>query len=397
MFYSNNSIWLIQFILSIYHKRLNREPLMDNTLLSIGNTTTLELDYEAGTSKLILTKPSEPNLMNLFKEQLSTLEGVTVCLSGGLDSQFTANLAKHFCKDVNAVCFRFLWDGNVINADDVLTATQFAELIDLDLHFEDIDAKDHLENNLNEYTRRYRTMSPQISVQLAAIKKSKFNDRILMLGGEAPTVAVSADFNNVFLSRKHYLNEDGSPQDGIGWASPTFYFNFSAPFTILEQEHGIHIIKDPFLLTPEILYAGYYQNKYAIESFGKVIEVTTGVKTNIEVYKQMYYKSFEEFDYIFPISKRTGFENLKFHLASQTGNYDEFDERYRIPLYNVARESTWYNPSVLDQGRSPSAKASKISRLTKFEGIDPTELEDIILNSVREVEPKACNIYQFDW
>ena len=370
---------------------------MDNTLLSIGNTTTLELDYESGTSKLILAKPNEPNLMNLFKEQLSSLNGVTVCLSGGLDSQFTANLAKHFCKDVNAVCFRFIWEGNVINSDDVLTATQFAELIDLDLHFEDIDAKDHLENNLAEYTRRYRTMSPQISLQLAAIKNSKFNDRVLMLGGEAPTVAVSADFNNVFLSRKPYITKEGTLQDGIGSSSPNFYFNFSAPFTLLEQEHGMHIIKDPFLLTPEILYAGYYQNKYAIESFGKIIEVTTGVKTNLEIYKQMYYKSFEEFEYIFPISKRTGFENLKFHLASLTGNYDEFDERYRIPLYGVARETTWYNPIVLDSGRVPAVKTSKISRLTTFEGVEESELEDAILNSVREVEPKACNIYKFDW
>ena len=69
--------------------------------------------------------------MNLFEEQLGKLEGVTVCLSGGLDSQFSANLAKKFCKDVNAVCFRFMWNDIVMNADDVVTAQEFANKIDL--------------------------------------------------------------------------------------------------------------------------------------------------------------------------------------------------------------------------------------------------------------------------
>lgn len=374
---------------------MNREPLMENTTLSIGNTTACELDYESGTTTLTLTKPSEPNLMNLFKEQLGTLDGVTVCLSGGLDSQFTANLAKHFCKDVNAVCFRFMWEGNVINADDVLTATRVAKLLDIDLHFEDVDAKHHLENNLVEYTTRYRTMSPQISLQLAAIRQSKFNDRVLMLGGEAPIIAVSKDFNNVYLGRKTYVNEDDSVVEGIGLSTSHFYFNYSAPFTVLEQEHGMHIIKDPFLLTPEILYAGYYQNKYAIESFGKVYVSTTTAKCNTDAYKKVYYSSFEKFKYIFPIAKRTGFETLKLYLASETGNFDEFDERYRIPLYNVARETTWFNPAIISSDRVPTVKAKKV--LQKFEGIEPTELEDIILNSVREFEPTACNIYNFDW
>ena len=371
---------------------MNREPLMENTTISIGNTTTVSLDYESGITTLNLSKPSEPNLMNLFEEQLSSLEGVTVCLSGGLDSQFTANLAKHFCKDVNAVCFRFIWEDNILNADDVMNATQFAKLIDLDLHFEDIDVKDHLENNIVEYTTRYRTMSPQISLQLAAIRNSKFNDRILMLGGEAPIVAVSEDLNNVYLARKTYVNEDGSL---IGLSAPNFYFNYSAPFTVLEQEHGMHIIKDPFVLTPEILYAGYYQNKYTIESFGKVYAYTTNAKTNSDEYKKAYYKSFEDFKYIFPIAKRTGFENLQFHLASQTGNYDEFDELYRIPLYQVAKETTWFNPATLSSNRVPILKTKKV--LQRFEGIDQTELEDIILNSVREVEPAVCNIYRFHW
>ena len=99
---------------------------MDNTNISIGNTKTIELDFEAGSTDVYLQKPSQPNLMDLYEEQLSGLDAVTVCLSGGLDSQFSANLAKKFCKDVNTVCFRFIWDGVVMNADDVVTAKQFA-------------------------------------------------------------------------------------------------------------------------------------------------------------------------------------------------------------------------------------------------------------------------------
>ena len=337
--------------------------------------------------------------MNLFEEQLSSLKKVTVCLSGGLDSQFSANLAKKFCKDVNAVCFRFMWEGNIVNADDVMTATQVAELLDLELHFEDIDVKDHLENNLIEYTRRYTTLSPQISVQLAAIKNSKFNDRTLIMGGEAPTIWVSSDRNQVFLNRKNYFDKDGNPLGTLASAS-NFYFIYQAPFTTLEQEHGLHIIKDPFLLTPEILYAGYYQNKYAIETFGKICEIepdgkSRGVKRNFDVYKEMYYKSFEDFSYIVPIAKRTGFENLKFHLASHTGNFDEFDDMYRVPLLNIAKETTWYNPRLYS-ANSRSTFSTKVNPI-HFVGDDSTEIEDAILNSVREHEPVACNIYNFDW
>ena len=367
---------------------------MENTTLTIGNTRTVELDFETGTTDVYLEKPSQPNLMKLYEEQLGNLEGVTVCLSGGLDSQFSANLAKNFCKDVNAVCFRFMWDNIVMKSDDVVTAKQFADKIDLELHYEDVDAREHLEKNLVEYTRKYATLSPQISLQLAGIRNSKFNDRILILGGEAPKCFVSKDQNSVYLERKNYTDEEGNPITPSG-SSSSFYFIFNAPFINLENEHGLHIIKDPFLLTPEILYAGYYQNKYAIESFGQCYEVPTGQKRNADEYKKNYYRSFEEFEYVFPLAKRTGFENLKFYLASQTGNFDEFDERYRVPLLNIAKETSWYNPRLFDSG-SRSAFSRKVNPVN-FRGVDDTELEDIILNSVREAEPTFCNVYNFDW
>jgi len=368
---------------------------MDNYNISIGNTKTIELNFEAGSTDVYLQKPSQPNLMDLYEEQLAGLDAVTICLSGGLDSQFTANLAKKFCKDVNAVCFRFIWDDIVMNADDVVTAKQFADKIDLELHYEDIDARQHLENNLVEYTRKYATLSPQISLQLAAIKNSKFNDRTMMLGGEAPTCVVGKDMNTVYLQRKNYFDEEGNIIDSHHSYPNNFYFIFHAPFIRLEVEHGLHIIKDPFLLTPEILYAGYYQNKYVIESFGKCLVETRGQKRSVEIYKQNYYKSFEDFVFVFPLAKRTGFENLKFHLASITGNFDEFDEKYRVPLLNVAKETAWYNPRLFDVG-SRIAFSKKVSPLD-WHGIDNTELEDIILNSVRETEPESCNVYSFDW
>ena len=66
------------------------------------------------------------------------------------------------------------------------------------------------ENNLVEYTRKYATLSPQISLQLAGIRNSKFNDRILMLGGEAPNCCVSKDKDAVYLERKNYTDEEPS-------------------------------------------------------------------------------------------------------------------------------------------------------------------------------------------
>ena len=78
-----------------------------------------------------------------------------------------------------------------------------------------------------------------------------------------------------------------------------------------------------------------------------------------------------------------------------TGNFDEFDERYRVPLLNVAKETAWYNPRLFDAG-SRSAFSKKINPVN-FNGIHETELEDIILNSIRETEPTSCNVYNFDW
>ena len=141
--------------------------------------------------------------------------------------------------------------------------------------------------------------------------------------------------------------------------------------------------------------AGYYQNKYVIESFGQVVTETSDQRRNPEPYKQNYYKSFEEFDFVFPLAKRTGFESLKFYLASITGNFDEFDEKYRVPLLNIAKETAWYNPRLFDAG-SRISFSKKVSPLD-WHGIDNTELEDIILNSVRETEPESCNVYSFDW
>ena len=42
---------------------------MENTTVTIGNTKTVELDFETGTTDIYLEKPSQPNLMNLFEEQ----------------------------------------------------------------------------------------------------------------------------------------------------------------------------------------------------------------------------------------------------------------------------------------------------------------------------------------
>jgi hypothetical protein len=67
-----------------------------------------------------------------------------------------------------------------------------------------------------------------------------------------------------------------------------------------------------------------------------------------------------------------------------------------VPLLNIARETSWYNPRLFDAG-SRSAFSRKVNPINFHSEDSATELEDIVLNSVRETEPTSCNVYNFDW
>lgn len=358
-----------------------------NDTLSIADFA--EVDYTSGEVNIALESTDTP-LSVLLKENISNKGHITVCLSGGLDSQFSANLAKHYAQSANAVTFRYLWNGSVVNGQDVATAQKLCELLDLDHTIEDFDLQPTL-NNLSEYMQHYRSLSPHISVQLAAIKSSMHIEGTVLMGGELPIVTR--------LSTGEYAIGTGNVYTGgsrIAFGVPTnFYFTHHAPFQFLHIHNGIDVIRDPFMLTASTMYAGLAHNIHTINSKNAVVIRDPGdaLKNSTMQYKKMYYESIDsDFVFVTPLHKHTGFEMLNMHLASQTGNYDEFDTRYRHPQFKNAFNADWVSPTLIDP-------KLHVFRLTNT-NMDETLVEqlDQKLNSEITVEnPTPVNVYSFNW
>lgn len=349
---------------------------MEDLLISCGDPVALDVDYQFGGAK-IYTEPTDKPILELFEDKFSKLDNVTVALSGGLDSQFSANLAKKFTKNPNAVTFKFLWEGNVVNPTDVCHAIEFANKIDLDLTIEEIDLQKIFQYELENLLLHYRSISPQISAQVYAIKNSQFKDNTFLLGGEIPTVFITEGEVSHF-------------QPTVS----TFHFTNTAPFILLESLNGMHVIRDPFFMSPEIMYQALMHNATVIKKNSKCMFARSDAKTNTFAWKRLFYNEFEDFVYINPLSKRTGFESLKFHFASETGNYDQFDVLYRNTLWKKVVDMPWATPNIIPTGSTYPAISTK-HKATKLS--NRKLLQDNINKEIKGLNLKECNTYTFDW
>jgi hypothetical protein len=362
---------------------------MDSQIVTLGDPTTLSVDYASGEAHLYMEKPSA-DIHTLFEREFSKYDHITVLLSGGLDSQFSANLAKRYAKSMNAVCFRFIWDGRVINATDIVNAQEFATVIGIDLDYEDFDLSYHYDNEQLEYLTHYRVYSPQLSAYIAAIKQSKHIMGTVLMGGEAPMVFMDNDEPR--LVGKFYNSDDRLMSFG---QISSMYLSHYAPFTFLDVLNGIPVIRDPFMMSPEIMYAAYAQNAKVITEnssahFTHTSENVDTLQINTQVYKTMYYKSFG-FDYVVPLNKRTGFESLRFHLACVTGNYDEYEKRYRRPIAKAMTTMPWASTRVF------SSEDRLGKGVVKNVFHDDGNIEKTIKDAIKELTLTPTNYYNLDW
>jgi len=163
--------------------------------------------------------------------------------------------------------------------------------------------------------------------------------------------------------------------------SPEFFNRFIAPFEIFNSDSEYKIIKDPFLITPEIYYLSIRRNLDVIEKNCSVACLDTrNTNTSFWPYKQMYYASFG-LDLSVPLKKRTGFEPLKTHLASETGVYNEFDLRYRSQLLEACRREKWFG---IDRPRA------------KYVGVELPKLLEQATALIGQITPTNCNSYDFE-
>ena len=358
---------------------------MEDTLTIQDNIA--EVNYTTGEVKLVV-QHTETALCDLLKKNFSGKGHITVALSGGLDSQFSANVAKHYADSMSVVTFRHLWDGAVINGQDVATAQNFCEKAGIDFVVEDFDVKHLLSTELMEYSNHYRSISPHITTQLAAIKRSQHIKGTLMLGGEAPIAGIDQEGNVKVMSVPGIASHPN--------ARPThFVFTHYAPFEFLHIHNGIEVIRDPFWISPDTLYAACMHNMHTMQQHKSAFHLGNNdtVKSSTTPYKVNFYTSInKDFVFVPPLFKQTGFEPLNMYLASQTGNYDEFDLRYRHPVLKNIFSTDWASPTMFDEKTHTFRKAK-----TVLEGAVLEDMEAVLTEGVADIALQENNTYQFSW
>lgn len=349
---------------------------MTSKIVKYGSPTTVEIDYTEGTTNFYVSAPENTDIFAHWETALADMPEFTVCLSGGLDSQFATNVALALDKKLDIVTFEFKWDGTTVNAYDVLTARDFCRLKGLpDPRNVSVDIKDFLNNKLLGHAEKYRLNSPQVAAQLYAMEQLAPKSPLL-LGGDMMGIGFcNGTVTNPYDSR--IITPDAT-------YTPAKFKHTDGPFYILAEELNIPVVRDVGLLSPEIFYLMLHRHTKIIEETGTYINTLNSPTTaNAYHYKQAYYESFG-FEFLTPLSKKTGFEVLKAHMASETGVYDQFDKDYRDPVINLMK-----NKQLFGLG----AEAGK----TFFNGNDYASILTEMQNLYNNNDLKPANIYSFDW
>lgn len=349
---------------------------MTSKIVKYGSPTTVEIDYIEGITNFYVSKPKNTDIFAHWETALKDMPELTVCLSGGLDSQFATNVALALGKTLDIVTFEFVWEGTTVNAYDVLTARDFCRMKGLpEPKYIPVDIKDFLDNKLLEYAEKYRLNSPQVAAQLYAMEQLSPSTPLL-LGGD---IAIHGFYNDVVcnpLDTKRVIV-------GTNYA-PAKCKHTDGPFYILAEELGIPVIRDIGLLSPEIFYLMLSHHVQTMANTGTYFNtVSTPTMSSSFRYKHEFYKSFD-FEFLLPLSKKTGFENLKSHMASETGVYDQFDRIYRAPVEKQAKDKKLFGLGDT-QGR------------TFFNGNDYNLLLDEMQSFYDNNKLTQANMYNFDW
>jgi len=315
--------------------------MVTNTL-SIGSPETFFFDFSEGISNIHIEEPNNYDIQHHFQKALEPYKNkpITLLLSGGLDSQFAFNVFNRYCEDVKCVTFRFMWDDSVVNPGDVVSSKIFADHMGADHTYVDFDLRDFIEDNhVLDFSKQYYFNSPQIATHAKCIS-SISNDSTFVIGGEVP---IFGYFNGQCFP-PGYKSKKGVTGMRIE-QDKDLYKRRYVPWLNFAKQNNIDLIVDPMFMSREILFLSYYHNMRVLKKYNELPYMINDKKFRYDIYdyKIKYYKAFDWAEYKIPFRKETGFELLRIHYMKQKGDLDEFNKRYRVPLWRHNERTEWYN------------------------------------------------------
>lgn len=299
--------------------------ITNNNILNIGTPPSIVHDYNTGSVVSHFNK-TESGLIELWRNNLSATDTYQLYLSGGIDSQFTAQILKQLNLKFTCLIFDLLWDNVTVNSHDLLVAKRFAELNNFAYKIVELDLKQFLESE--EYvdlSLKYRTDSPQIAVHMKMLELGNNNNCINILGGDVPVITYSKQ------------TEKAKPAANMNKNLITCVLS---SYYMFGKVNNVPVIKDLFRESSETLYAATLHNIHVLEKYKVYFDETHVRRSLNSVYKKTYYESLGA-TILDPMIKSTGFETLKKKLMEETGIYDKFDQLYRFPLEKIIMKQPW--------------------------------------------------------
>ena len=306
---------------------------MSDFRINLGTPPGMVVDCSTDHFVEINTTPTEKTMLECISDILADKDDIHLCLSGGLDSQFSLMYCLELNKNITAYTYRSFWKDTIVNSEDVYIAEQLAKKHNFVHHVIDIDLYEFFNKNKHfEYGPKFLNKSPQLSVHfyfIELLKKTYDIDHIL-LGGDPP------------LFRYNPKLKETSKNFSI--VGEKFFQDVMAQYYYFCESIGVECIRDIYFHSPEATYTAYQNNLDTLKKFKVYTKMSDAIKDrnrkDVYTYKYHYYKNIIP-DLIPQKSETTGFENLKKILATESGVYNKFDLLYRRPQISLDINSVW--------------------------------------------------------
>jgi|TARA_R110002153_G_scaffold7421_3_gene33398 hypothetical protein len=295
----------------------------------IGNPPTLLLDLIEKVYKCEFVIPSsEATITELLIEHVREYTNPIVCLSGGYDSQFMCLLLKQAGIDFTAVTYESMWGLNVINSADTTMAIKFAEKHNIELDIITLDFKNFLETELHvKYAKQYSTTSPQIAFHLYFLDQIDYINRSIVMGGDIPNILIDEDKDTFTYETM----------------SSGFFVNSIIPYKEYSIQNNVKMLKNLLFGSPDILYKAF-KNVLDVANKHKII-CSPNPEYCRNHFKECYYNNLLDTPLTTNFSSNTGFHSIRVYMSTLSGNYDHFDNNYRLPLIRLQNS----NPNFQNQ------------------------------------------------
>lgn len=275
----------------------------------------LKLDLEELLLSIHLTK-TDVKLVDLLIEKIKEYKNPLVCLSGGYDSQFMCLLLKQAGVNFTAVTYETMWGLNLVNSPDVAMARNFCKKHNIELQIVPLDFKAFLESELYvEYAIKYKSNSPQVAYHLYFLDQIDYSDRSIIMGGDIPNFNLDKDSGVVSVvvhSNMHDLK------------------SVIVPYKDYCIQNNLNMCKDLLFYTPEIMYKSLENYVQMVKKYKVMMSSNQNCTGNY--LKELYYNNILQENLETVLMSNTGFENIRLHHMSLSGDYDDFNNKYRVNL-----------------------------------------------------------------